>query len=100
MPADQHDILQRRPPGDAPDAYPRLRVGDPWKPPPQLDSGRSLSLTIGDRADRGGNGLGDDEHPTSNGGSHHHWRARYVLRYYYMGQTVRRAVSIKPGYQG
>ena len=55
---------QRRPPRDAPGARSRLRVvGDPWEPPAQLDSGRQLSLLIEDGSDRGGIGLGDDEHP-------------------------------------
>jgi hypothetical protein len=57
---------QRRPPGDAPNACPRIRVvGDPWKPPAQLDSSRQLSLLIENGADRGSISLGDDEHPKS-----------------------------------
>ncbi len=57
---------QRRPPGDAPGARPRLRVvGDSWEPPAQLDNGRQLSLLIEDGADSGGIGFGDDEHPQS-----------------------------------
>ena len=56
--------MQRRPSGNVPGARPRLRVvGYPWEPPAQLDSGRQLSLLIEDGADRGGIGLGDDEHP-------------------------------------
>jgi hypothetical protein len=52
---------QRRPPN----ACPRLRVvGDPWKPPAQLDSSRQLSLLIENGADRSIS-LGDDEHPKS-----------------------------------
>jgi hypothetical protein len=57
---------QRRPPGDAPGACPRLRVvGDPREPPAQLDSSRQLSLLVEDSADRGSIGLGDNEHPNS-----------------------------------
>jgi hypothetical protein len=42
---------------------PRFRVvSDPRKSPTQLDGGRQLSLLIEDGADRGGIGLGDDEH--------------------------------------
>jgi hypothetical protein len=33
--------------------------------PTQLDGGRQLALLIEDGADRGGIGLGDDEHPKS-----------------------------------
>jgi hypothetical protein len=52
----------RLPSGDGPDVRPRLRiVGDPWK--------------FGG-ADRGGFGLGDDEHPKSIGDAHHGWQAR------------------------
>lgn len=55
---------QRRPPGYAPSARPRLRVvGDSWEPPAQLDSGRQLSLLIKDDANRVGISFGDDEHP-------------------------------------
>jgi hypothetical protein len=57
---------QRRPPSDAPGAFPGLGVvGDPWKPPAQLDCSRQLSLLVEDRADRGSIGLGDNEHPNS-----------------------------------
>jgi hypothetical protein len=55
---------QRRPPGDAPGAGPRLRVvSDPREPPPQLDSSRQFSLLVEDSADRGSIGLRDNEHP-------------------------------------
>jgi hypothetical protein len=60
---------QRHPSGDAPGAFPRLRVvGDPREPPTQLDSGRQLSLLIEGRADRSGIGLGNDEHGGKMGG--------------------------------
>jgi len=58
----------RRPPGDGPGACPCLRVvGDPLKPPAQLDGGRQLALLIEDSADRVGVGLGDNEHQRSMG---------------------------------
>lgn len=57
---------QRRPPGNAPSVCPRLRVvGDPREPPAQLDSSRQLSILVEDRPDRGGIGLGDNEHPNN-----------------------------------
>src|SRR5208283_6114920 len=59
---------RRLPPGDGPGACPRLGVvGDPLKPPAQLDGGRQLALLIEDSADRIGVGLGDNEHPNSMG---------------------------------
>jgi hypothetical protein len=57
---------QRRPPRNAPNVCSCLRVvGDPWKPPAQLDSSRQLSLLIENGADRSSISLGDDEHPKS-----------------------------------
>src|ERR1700751_4200729 len=54
----------RLPSDDRPDVCPCRRVvGDPVKPPAQLDCRRQLALLLADSADRGGVGLGDDEHP-------------------------------------
>jgi hypothetical protein len=53
---------QRRPPGNAPSAFPRLRVvSDPWEPSAQLDSSRQLSFLSEDSANRGSIGLGDNK---------------------------------------
>jgi hypothetical protein len=54
---------RRRPPGDAPSAFPRLGVvGNPRKPSAQLDSSRQLSFLSEDSANCGSIGLGDNEH--------------------------------------
>jgi len=59
------------PAGNGAGTFPRLRVvGDPREPPPQLDDGRQLAVLVEGGADRGGIGLGDDEH----GGSMEHAR--------------------------
>ena len=57
---------QRRPPGDAPSAFPRLGVvGNPREPSAQLDGSRQLSFLSEDSANCGSVGFGDNEHPDS-----------------------------------
>jgi site-specific recombinase XerD len=57
---------QRRPPGDAPNAFPRLGVvGNPREPSAQFDSSQQLSFLSEDSANGGSIGLGDNEHPDS-----------------------------------
>ncbi len=80
---------RRLPAGDGPDAGPRLRVvGDPREPPPQLDDGRQLALLVESGTDRGGIGLGDDEHGAS---MEHAHRGQQARRWSLRGQARPRA---------
>jgi len=67
----------RPPASDGPGACLRLCVvGDARKPPPQLGHGRQFAPLLEGGADRGGIGLGDDEHDQSIGRTQLGWQTR------------------------